>query len=432
MQVVTTHKNTDFDGLASVVAATILYPGAVPVLPRSINPNVKAFLSIHKDLFEIYAFDDIDLEKVKRLIVVDINSWGRLGRIGRVKNRNDLEVILWDHHSNEGDIQSIWRCQEEVGATITLMSRELKNQRKVLTPIQATLFLTGLYEDTGNLTFPSTTAEDAHAAAYLLERKADLNIISSFLRPAYGEKQKNILFEMLQNAKRKKIKGYKVSVNTLNIKGHVDSLAVVVRMYREILNVDAAFGIFYNQERKNCMIIGRSNTEGIDIGSIMRGLGGGGHPSAGSAMLKAVNPDTVEDMVKDLIEGKQKSSIQISDLMSFPVFTVPSNTKMGKVAALLKKKGCTGVPVVEDGKLVGIISRRDFKKIKKESQLKSPVKAFMSPNVITISPGISPMKAARMMVNHDVGRLPVVENGNIIGIITRSDTMLYFYDLLPD
>ena len=432
MQVVTTHKNTDFDGLASVVAATILYPGAVPVLPRSINPNVKAFLSIHKDLFEIYAFDDIDVEKVKRLIVVDINSWGRLGRIGRVKNRNDLEVILWDHHSNEGDIQSIWRCQEEVGATITLMSRELKNQRKVLTPIQATLFLTGLYEDTGNLTFPSTTAEDAHAAAYLLERKADLNIISSFLRPAYGEKQKNILFEMLQNAKRKKIKGYKVSVNTLNIKGHVDSLAVVVRMYREILNVDAAFGIFYNQERKNCMIIGRSNTEGIDIGSIMRSLGGGGHPSAGSAMLKAVNPDTVEDMVKDLIEGKQQSSVQISDLMSFPVFTVPSNTKMGVVAALLKKKGCTGLPVLEDGKLVGIISRRDFRKIRKESQLKSPVKAFMSSNVITISPGKSPMKAARMMVNHDVGRLPVVENGNIIGIITRSDTMLYFYDLLPD
>ena len=432
MQVVTTHKNTDFDGLASVVAATILYPGAVPVLPRSINPNVKAFLSIHKDIFEIYAFDDIDVEKVKRLIVVDINSWGRLGRIGRVKNRSDLEVILWDHHPNDGDIQSIWRCQEEVGATITLMIRELKNQRKVLTPIQATLFLTGLYEDTGNLTFPSTTAEDAHAAAYLLERKADLNIISSFLRPAYGEKQKNILFEMLQNAKRKEMKGYNVSVNALDIKGHVDSLAVVVRMYREILNVDAAFGIFYNQERKNCMVIGRSNTEGIDVGSIMRSLGGGGHQSAGSAMLKAVNPDTVEDMVKDLIEGKQKSSIQISDLMSFPVFTVPSNTKMGKVAALLKKKGCTGVPVVEDGKLVGIISRRDFKKIKKESQLKSPVKAFMSPNVITISPGISPMKAARMMVDHDVGRLPVVENGNIIGIITRSDTMLYFYDLLPD
>jgi CBS domain-containing protein len=36
------------------------------------------------------------------------------------------------------------------------------------------------------------------------------------------------------------------------------------------------------------------------------------------------------------------------------------------------------------------------------------------------------------MVKHDIGRLPVVENNRIIGIITRSDAMLYFYDLLPD
>ena len=73
-----------------------------------------------------------------------------------------------------------------MGANITLMIRRLKQEKKILTPIQATLFLAGLYEDTGNLTFPASTAEDAYAAAYLLERKADLNIINSFLRPAYG------------------------------------------------------------------------------------------------------------------------------------------------------------------------------------------------------------------------------------------------------
>jgi nanoRNase/pAp phosphatase (c-di-AMP/oligoRNAs hydrolase) len=432
MQVVTTHKNTDFDAMASTIAASILYPEAVPVLPRQVNPNVKAFLSIHKDILKTSSFDDIPLDDVTRLIVVDINSWGRLGRIRGLRKNKNLEIFLWDHHSNVGDIKPTWKCQEPVGANITLMIRQLKQEKKILTPIQATLFLAGLYEDTGNLTFPASTAEDAYAAAYLLERKADLSIISSFLRPAYGEKQKNVLFEMLESAKRDKVNGYSVSFNKLDLKDYVDNLAVVVHMYREILNVDAAFGIFIDEERNRCMIIGRSNADGLDIGSIMRSMGGGGHPAAGSAVHKSVNPDAVEDMIRELIQGNQQASVQVSDLMSFPVYTVPPNTSMKNVAFMLREKGCTGFPIVEDGKLVGMISRRDFKKLKKESQLKAPVKAFMKRNVTTIAPGKSPSEAARLMVKHDIGRLPVVDNENILGILTRSDTMLYFYDLLPD
>ena len=139
-----------------------------------------------------------------------------------------------------------------------------------------------------------------------------------------------------------------------------------------------------------------------------------------------------EKMIVDLIRGNQQSSVQISDLMSFPVFSVPSDTSMAAVAKILRDRGCTGLPVVDDERLEGIISRRDFKKIRKESQLDSPVKAFMSTKVVTIEPGKSPIQAARVMVRHDIGRLPVVADGKIIGIITRSDAMLYFYDLLPD
>jgi len=429
MQLITTHKNTDFDALASVVAATILYPDAIPVLPKIINPNVKAFLSIHKDLFNMYSPDEMDIDGVKRLIVVDTNSWGRLDGMEGVKQKRNVEIILWDHHLNSGDISPTWQCQEEMGANITLMIRQLKKEKKVLTPIQATLFLTGLYEDTGNLMFPSTKAEDAYTAAYLLERKADLNVLSSLLRPAYGKKQKNVLFNMLQSAKKIKVNGHRISINKLDIEGHVDSLAVVVGMYREILDVDAAFGIFMSKNRNRCIVIGRSNVDGINIGSVMRGVGGGGHPGAGSAMLKSGNPDTVEEMIKALIEGNRHASVQTRDLMSFPVFSISSDTKMKKVALLMREEGCTGVPIVDNGKLVGIISRRDFRKIKKESQLKAPVKAFMSTNVKQIDPEQSPMEAARLMVKHDIGRLPVVEDGKIIGIITRSDAMNHFYSL---
>lgn len=432
MQIATTHRNTDFDGFASVIAATLLYPGTIPVLPKSLNPNVKAFLSIHRDLFPTRTADEIDLEQVARLIVVDVNNWSRLEGLNGLRKRNNLEVYLWDHHASVGDMQADWQCQEETGATVTLIVQQLKKEKKILTPMQATLLLAGIYEDTGNLSFPSSTAKDAHAVAYLLERKADLNIISTFLRPAYGEKQKNVLFDMLQTAERSKIEGHNVSINKVDVRGHVDSLAVVVRMYMEIINVDAAFGIFSDTERDRCMVIGRSNVDGIDVGSIMRSMGGGGHPRAGAAMLKSVKPDAIDEWIRELIAGNQQASVQISDLMSYPVVTVAPDTTMEEVARLLRQKGYTGIPVTSDGKLEGIISRRDFRKIKKESQLKAPVKAFMSTKVHSIEPGKSPMQAARLMIKHDIGRLPVVKNEKIIGIITRSDAMLYFYDLLPD
>ena len=151
MQIATTHINTDFDALASVIAATLLYPGAIPILPKNLNPNVKAFLSLHKDLLQVSAVNDINLEDVTQMIVVDVNTWERLDRMASLKSKGDLEIHLWDHHTNAGNIAANFKCQEPAGATVTLLTRQLKKEGKLLRPIQATLLLAGIYEDTGNL-----------------------------------------------------------------------------------------------------------------------------------------------------------------------------------------------------------------------------------------------------------------------------------------
>ncbi len=432
MQLITTHRSTDFDAFASIVAGTLLYPGACSLLPKTINPNVRAFFSIHKDLFEMNKVEEIDFSQVAKLIVVDTCRWSRLEKMDNLQNRADLEIDLWDHHDEASDLNPKWACQENIGANITLMLREIQKRKIRLTPMQATLFLTGLYEDTGNLSFSGTTAEDVYTAGYLLENKADLNVLNTFLQPGYGVKQKDILFEMLKTAPRIKLGNLSISINAVHIEGHVSNLALVVNMYREILSLDAAFGIFIHDDHDKCIVIGRSAVEDINIGSIMRSMGGGGHPGAGSVMLKSVNPDALYDWIHELLKGNQQATVQVSDLMSYPVITVTPDTPMEKVAELLKQEGCTGVPVVEaSGRLVGIISRRDFRKVKGASRMKSPVKAFMSTKNITIGPENSLMEAARLLVKYDIGRLPVVKDDQLVGIISRSDAMLYFYDLFP-
>lgn len=432
MKIITTHKNSDFDALASLAAAKVLYPDARAVLPTSINENLKAFLAIHKDLFDFYYPKDITMDHVETLILVDTHSWKRLEGMKELETRDDLEIIIWDHHV-EGDIKGHVETIQETGATVTLLTKEIENQGKLITPIQATLLLMGIYEDTGNLTFPSTLAEDAYAAGYLLERKADLHILSTFLRPAYGRKQKNILFQMVKKAVRSKAAGFSYSIARMAIEGQVKNLAMVIQMYREIVNVDAAFGIFHEKDRQKCMVIGRSKVDEVDVGMMMRKLGGGGHPGAGSALIKKVEPDKIEQTLEELITSDHQSAVMVSDIMSFPVITVSPDTKVEDVVMILRDTGCSGVPVVdEQEQVVGIVSRRDFRKVRRADHMQSPVKAIMVRDLVTVSHDSNAIEVANLMIKHDVGRIPVVEGKKIVGIVTRSDAMMYFYDLLPD
>ena len=165
------------------------------------------------------------------------------------------------------------------------------------------------------------------------------------------------------------------------------------------------------------------------------GVSADGERDVWAAYAELVLPVLAGYITRQVIEKAlyhKLDQVQVKDYMTTDVLTVGPRTDIHEAILLMVERNITGLPVVDNEMLVGVISRRDFKKIRKESQLQAPVKAYMSTRVITIEPGKSPVQAAQVMVRHDIGRLPVVEDGRIIGIITRSDTMMYFYDLLPD
>ena len=433
MQVVTTHKNTDFDGLASVIAATMLYPDSIGVVPSAVNNNVAKFLSTHKTAFNIVLPNEIDPEKVTRLIVVDTDQWRRLDRMERIRERGDVEILLWDHHVNGGDIEADWRCQEPIGATVTLLIREMKRREMELNPLVSTVLLIGLYEDTGHLSYPSTKAEDAAAAAYLLANGADLNVASVFLNPPYEEVQRDILFTMMQNTEKIKHNHFTIGINILRLEQKVPMLAAIVNMYRKIINADAVFVIFINDEHSSTAI-GRSGVELIDVGAILKPFGGGGHPAAGSVTVK--NSDYPPEQLKRKIIGQIRQSkaggATVADLMSFPVTFVDASTPMSVIRDIMQEKKIRGILVGSETNLKGIVVLWDLKKLRLEKQWKSPVKAFMAREVATISPDIQPAQAAQLMVEKNIGHLPVRHQGKIIGIVTRTDILTYFYGLLPE
>lgn len=434
MQVIATHRNTDFDALASVIGATILYPDAVGIVSKSVNTNVAQFLSTHKTAFDLVLPNEVNFDKVDKLIVVDTDQWRRLGRVATLRDRDDLNVCLWDHHINGGDIKADFSCQEAVGATVTLLVREMKRRKIEINPLVSTVMLIGLYEDTGHLSYPSTTAEDAAAASFLLENGADLNVASFFLNPPYEDVQRDILFTMIKSTEKIKHGHLTIGISILRPDKKVPMLAAIVSMYRKIINTDAVFVICANDEHSST-IIGRSqNGDFIDVGKILQKFGGGGHPAAGSATRRNGDhePDLLKQKLIDIIRKQKLGGITVADLMSFPVTFVDGSTPMFKIRDLMQDLKIRGILVGNEDNLEGIIVLWDLKKLRLDKQWNSPVKAFMARKIATIPPDFKPGQAAQMMIKKNIGHLPVSHNGKIIGIVTRTDIITYFYDLLPD
>ena len=289
MDLITTHLNADFDGLASMVAARKLYPGAVLVLPGGAQESVRGFLATHH--LDIARLKDVALERVRRLILVDVQEPERLGPLKTLSSRADVEVHVFDHHGADDEPQTRpqWphlaeRHIEPVGATTTLLVERLKAQQIILTAAEATVLALGLYEETGSLAYPSTTPRDLEAAAVVLRAGADLNVVAEVLRHPLDPDLIALLNDLLQSGSIYYLEGRKILVASSTYDRYKGDLAEAVHRLAELQGFDAVIVAIALDEKVE--VIGRSRRPEIDVAWIAREFGGGGHAVAAAASVK--------------------------------------------------------------------------------------------------------------------------------------------------
>ncbi|MGH9323752.1 MAG: CBS domain-containing protein [Vicinamibacteria bacterium] len=127
--------------------------------------------------------------------------------------------------------------------------------------------------------------------------------------------------------------------------------------------------------------------------------------------------------------------MKVRDLMSTDVVTVARKDELTLSDDIMKARRIRHLPVVEEGRLVGILSQRDLfqaalsnvmgfgEKARKEFLKTVPVKEVMNEEVLTIEPDADVKEAARRMLGRKVGCLPVVEKGKLVGLISESDLL---------
>ena len=427
MEVIISHQSTDFDSLAAMVAAKKIYKDAFLVFTGAIERNVRKFISIYGDLIEITPLKKIKIEEINKLIIVDTRIKRRIGPFANVINKRDLEIHIYDHHpSTADDIKGDINAIEEVGATTTIMLKKIRKMNLEISPIEATLFALGIYEDTGSLTFSTTTIDDINSISYLFDKGINLKVVANFINIGLNIAQKKLLNKLLLSSKEIFCKGVRINMANAEVKNYTEGLALLTHKLIEIENSDVFFTIVKMADR--IYIVGRSRTNSVDVDEVLKELGGGGHFQAASAVVKDLSLDELEKKLIRILEKKVRAGIVAKDIMSSPIKTVNTLASIEETKKILLRYGHNGIPVVEAGELKGIITMQEVNKAKQHGLGKELVSKYMSDQVVTVKLNTPLTEIQELMINYDIGRILVVsQEDKLVGIITRTDLIRNLY-----
>ena len=422
MEVIVTHANTDFDAFAAMLAARRLYPGAVIALSGSLNRNVRDFYRLHAEELEIAEPGRIGPDGVERLIVVETSHPERLGEFEASARNPDVEVVLFDHHAGE---ELDWVRPENAvrsddGALTTTMVAILAEREREVSAIEATAFALGIHEDTGSLGYAGTTIRDAEALAWCMRHGASQEMVAQYLHTPLAERERALLDALIAALEPHEAGGYEVLVSALSWPEYVDGISNLAHKIVDLTDCRALVCLVEMDERVFCIV--RTRVAELDAAAIAAALGGGGHAQAASATFRGPLEDARARVLAALPQALRRG-VSAGEIMSRPARFVSPDDTVAHAMVLCQRHRQSGIQVGDEDNLAGIVTREDLDKAIGHGLSHAPVKSVMSSGVVTCTESAPLAEVMRLVSASSAGRVPVLREGRVVGVVTRSDLL---------
>ncbi len=425
MHIILTHEQADFDALAALFGAACIFSGSEPVLPRKMNRNVRSFVTLYGGDFPFIDPRDIPQQTIEKVTLVDTQS---LITLKGMNSRTKIQVI--DHHPLREDTPKKWEIvASTTGATTTYLVELLQDENEPISAIQATLLLLGIYEDTGSLAYAATTPRDIKAAAWLLEQGASLKIAAEFLNPPLSADQRESFDRLVSSAETMDIHGHRIilaSDEKLDVNEEISTLA---HKLRDLFDPDALFVLVSTHD--GVRLVARSTSDDIDVSVVAAKFNGGGHSRAAAALIRSDNGRKGLELLKKtrerllaLLPDIIRPSVTVNQLMSRRPRILDPETSAEDASKLMQRYGYEGFPVVKNGKVIGLLTRRAVDRAISH-KLNLPAASLMDAGEVCVNPRDSLQHLQVIMTNSGWGQVPVVDpqNNKIVGIVTRTDLL---------
>jgi tRNA nucleotidyltransferase (CCA-adding enzyme) len=432
MDLILCHQTADFDALGAAVGLAKLYPGAKIVLTGGAHPSVRDFLGLHRDEFPLIEYRSVNPQLIRRLLIVDTQKRDRLGKAQEWLSLDNVgSIIIYDHHWEDNpDLPYHEKYVEKIGSSTALICELLQQESISLNPIEATAMALGIHVDTGSLTFEQSTARDASALAWLMSLGVNLRCLQEYIEPSLSPQMQRLLPNLLQDLHTEIVYGSRLNWVLFKTNHFIPGLSNLTGRIRDLIETDVLlfahyYGFDEQKEKEGKLtIIGRSRLESVNLATIFSKFRGGGHSTAASFNIRCHNPQEVLEQVVLEVKNSIATPLTARDIMSSPVRTIRPHTTIEEAQRILLRYGHSGLFVVNQaGDLQGVISRRDLDLALHHGFSHAPVKGYMTKNIEVIHPDTSLPDIEELMVQNDIGRLPVIAKGEILGIVTRTDIL---------
>jgi tRNA nucleotidyltransferase (CCA-adding enzyme) len=415
MKIITSHERTDMDALASMYAARLLYAGYEVVLPHKLNRNVREMVALHRDQLGFVEASKMPRRRISDLVLVDTQAIAPLRGTD-----SQTRVTIVDHHPLEGPLGENRTYEgEPLGATTTLLAERLRQQGLTVDRLGASMMLMGIYEDTGSLSYGATTPRDVHAAAWLFDQDADLSLVHAFLNRPLSSDQRDALNGLIAHSTLYDVHGRSICISTVVLDHYVDELSTLIHQLEDLYEPEACF--LLAEHRRNIQVIARSTSEAVDVANLLRDFGGGGHKKAAAGLISDASLDDLVPRLLQALEREIEPPLQVREIMSTNVHTLDPNISVRDAVQMMQRYGHEGFPVVDGERLVGVLTRRDTDRAVHHLRGEMPVRSILYTGPLFVHPQDSVDEVRRVMIEHDVGQVPVVEDGRFVGIVTRTD-----------
>ena len=431
---ITCHSNADFDALAAMCAAALIYGPCDVLFPGTQEANLQTF---YQELKErpgaapgcTFLDDRVpDFSKYGRLVAVDTRRRSRLRHVWPLLDNPGTRIEVWDHHPETSDDVHAHVCHAEIcGAVTTLLIEEIQKRNIAVPRETATVLGLGIYSDTGSFSFSSVTQRDFAAAGWLLGRGMDINIISEKTAFSMTKEHIRALNALLESAQTYHINGADVVLAEATLDSYLDDFAFLAHKMMEMEKFDILFAIGRMDDR--IQIVARSRSHAVNVGAVCSAFGGGGHAYAASASVRDKTLSEVRDGILTQLYLQEEGEKTARDYMSQPAIGIEEGHTIAEADELMLHFGLKTMPVFAPmtRRCTGLIDSQITQKAIAHGLAGAPLTDYMRRNLKTLPVTATLRDITTVIVGARQRLVPIVSGGSsVVGVVSRTDLINIF------